>query len=135
MVDQMQLQQAAQYQYGKYVGVIDRDLFKGRLVFMIEVLIESVLYVIKAIPEVQYSGQFLATETAECINSLWASGFNGRSVVNGNHFENVNSFKCLHTNFQRDLNLYVQYPRNGYSNIYFIHVTRDNFSKIFVTIH
>lgn len=96
----------------------DGDLFKGRVVFMIEGLKESVSYVIKAIPEVQYSAQLLATKTAECINSLRSSGFNDRSVVNDNHFENVNSFKCLYKNFQSDLNLYIQYPRNGSNNTY-----------------
>ena len=85
---------------------------------MIEGLKESVSYVIKAIPEVQYSVQLLATKTAECINSLRSSGFNDRSVANDNHFENVNSFKCLHKNFQSDLNLYIQYPRNGSNNTY-----------------
>ena len=40
---------------------------------MIVGLKESVPYVIKAIPEVQYLGQ---SETAECINSLGASEFN-----------------------------------------------------------
>ena len=56
---------------------------------MIVGLKESVPYVINAIPEVQYSGQLLATKTAECINSLGASGFNARYVKNNNHSANV----------------------------------------------
>ena len=85
---------------------------------MIAGLKESVPYAIKAIPEVQYSGQSLATETAECIHSLGASGFNARCVVNDNHFANVNSFKCLHNDFQNDSNLYIQHPGNGLKKTY-----------------
>ena len=96
----------------------DGDIFKGTLVFMIAGLTESVPYAIKAIPEVQYSGQSLATETAECIHSLGASGFNVRCVVNDNHFANVNSFKCLHNDFQNDSNLYIQHPGNGFKKTY-----------------
>ena len=90
MVDEMYPQKAAQYQNGEYLGMSDDgDLFKGILVFMIVGLKESVPYVIKPIPEVQYSGQLLATKTAECINSLGASGLNARYVKNNNHSANV----------------------------------------------
>ena len=85
---------------------------------MIGGLKESVSYVIKAIPEVQYSGQLLATETAECIKSLGASGFNVLCIINDNHFANANSFKCLHKNFQIDSNLYIQHPGNGCNSTY-----------------
>ena len=77
---------------------------------MIVGLKESVPYVIKAIPEVQYLGQ---SETAECINSLRASEFNVWCVVNDHH-----SFKRLHNNFQRYSNLYVQNPGNGWNNTF-----------------
>ena len=119
MVDEMYHQKAAQYQNGEYVSLSnDGDIFKGTLVFMIAGLKESVPYAIKAIPEVQYSGQSLATETAECIHSLGASGFNVRCVVNDNHFANVNSFKCLHNDFQNDSNLCMQHPGNGFKKTY-----------------
>ena len=61
MVDEMYLEKATQYHSGEYVGADDEgNLYKGIVAFMIVGLKESIPYIVQAIPEVKFSGKWLA---------------------------------------------------------------------------
>jgi hypothetical protein len=76
MVDEMYLQKAAQYQGGEYVGADDEgNLYKGIVAFMVVGLKESIPFVVQAIPEVTFSGKWLADKMANCIANPTTSGF------------------------------------------------------------
>ena len=76
IVDEMFLQKCAQYQAGEYSGVSpDGELYKGILTFMITGLKKSVPYVIQSLPEVTFTGEWLAKKIAECIKTFMMLGF------------------------------------------------------------
>ena len=59
MVDEMCLEKATQYYCGNYVGADhDGNLYKGIVAFMMVGLEESISYIVQAIPEVKFSGEF-----------------------------------------------------------------------------
>ena len=61
MVDEMYLEKATQYHSGKYVGADDeRNLYKSIVAFMIVGLKGSIPYIVQAILEVKFSGEWLA---------------------------------------------------------------------------
>ena len=61
---------------------------------MIVGLKESIPYVVQAIPEVTFDGEWL--KMACCIDNLTVVGFCVQVVVTDNHSSNVNAFsKCL----------------------------------------
>ena len=94
MVDEMYLQKCAQYQNGEYIGEDENgDLYKGLVVFMVEGLKKSIPYVLRAIPEVKISGEWLSPKINDCINSLGEAGFVTRAVCADNHSSNVNAYK------------------------------------------
>ena len=75
MADEMYLQKCVQYSGGDYVGAdADEYLYKGIVVFMIQGLEHTVPLVVKASPEVSVSGQWLASNLSDCIESLGNSG-------------------------------------------------------------
>jgi len=61
IVDEMYLRKATQYQGREFVGADEQGkLYKGIVAFIVIGLIQSVPYVIKAIPEVTFRGDWLA---------------------------------------------------------------------------
>lgn len=76
MFDEMYLQKAAQYQAGEYVGADEEDnLYKGIVAFMVVGIKKSVPFVVQAIPEVTFDGQWLCDNIAENIKNLANAGF------------------------------------------------------------
>ena len=71
MVDEMYLQKAKQYHSGEYVGEDeDGNLYKGIVAFMIVGLKELIPYIVQAVPEVTFYGEWLAKKKASSIDDL-----------------------------------------------------------------
>ena len=71
MVDEICLEKATQYHSGEYDGTdVGGNLYKGIVVFMIVGLKESIPYIVQAIPEVKFSGEWLADKMSNCILDL-----------------------------------------------------------------
>ena len=71
MVDEMYLERATHYHSSKCVGADDKgNLCKGIVAFMIVGLKESIPYIVQYIPEVKFSGEWLADEMSNCIDDL-----------------------------------------------------------------
>ena len=71
MVDEMYLERATHYHSSKCVGADDKgNLYKGIVAFMIVGLKESIPYIVQYIPEVKFSGEWLADEMSNCIDDL-----------------------------------------------------------------
>ena len=86
MVDDMYLQKSTQYHSGEYVGADEEgNMYKGIVAFMIVGLKESIPYVVQALPEVTFNGQWLAEKMVECIDSLIDCGFCVRGLVTDNN--------------------------------------------------
>ena len=63
----MCLKKKVQYFAGKYVGAdSDGSMYKGVVVFVLQGLKQSVLVVVKACPEIEISGRWLAEKFSEC---------------------------------------------------------------------
>ena len=96
MIDQMYLQKSAQYQSGEYVGVDEEgNLYKGIVAFMVVGLKQSVPFVVQAIPEVTFNGQWLAEKISDNIDNLIEIGLCVQGIVTDNHSANVNMFSVL----------------------------------------
>ena len=81
MVDKMHLEKATQYHSGVYVGADDEgNLYKGIVAFMIVGLKESIPYIAQAIPEVKFSGEWLADKMSNCIGDLTSAEFCVRGI-------------------------------------------------------
>ena len=71
MIDEMYLQKSAQYQSGEYVGVDEEgNSFKGIVAFMVVGLKQSITFVVQAISEVTFNGQWLAEKISDNIDNL-----------------------------------------------------------------
>ena len=82
MFDEMFLQKSQEFVGGTMVGCNeDGVLFKGILCFMIVGLRESVPFIIKAIPEVDIKGVWLAEEIKDTIRQIHAAGFNVSNFI------------------------------------------------------
>ena len=93
MFDEMYLQNSEECVGGELVGVDeDGKLFKGIISFMIVGLKQSILYVVKTLPE---NGQWLKSELLHCLNTLHKNEFNIRAVVCDNHASNVSAYRKL----------------------------------------
>ena len=114
MADEMYLQKCIQYSGGDYVGA-DENLYKGIVVFMIQGLKHTVPLVVKASPEVSVSGQWLASNLSDCIESFGNAGFNVRGIVTDNHSANVSAFNHLQKMFPSSSGdvLCMQHPQNA----------------------
>ena len=68
MVNEMYLQKTAHYQAGEYVGADEEgNLYKGIVAFMVVGLKRSTPFVVPAIPEVTFNGQWLCNKIASNI--------------------------------------------------------------------
>ena len=92
----MYLQKAAQYQAGEYVSADEEgNLYKGIVAFMLVELKQSTPFVVQAILEVTFNGQWLCEKIASNIENLVNAGFCVHGLVAGNHSSNVNCFTSL----------------------------------------
>ena len=86
MADEIDLQKVAQYQDGEYVGADEEsNLYKGIIAFMVVVMKQSITFVVQAIPEVTFNGQWLCNKVASNIENLGNAGFCLRGLVADNH--------------------------------------------------
>ena len=115
MADEMYLQKCTQFHGVEYIGAdAEGNLYKGVVVFMTQDLKKSISFVIKALPETEITGEWLAQHISECISCLSRVGFNVRAVVTDNHASNVNAFNCLlYTYVTNDSKLFIQHPDNN----------------------
>ena len=96
MVDEMYLDKAAQYQAGEYVGAGEEgNLYKGIVAFIVVELKESTPFVVQAIPEVTFNGQWLCDKIASNIANLGNAGFCVHGLVADNHSPNINAFTSM----------------------------------------
>ena len=96
LVDEMYLQKSSEYHGGRMVGKDeDGEFFSGILVFMIVGLKKSIPYVVKAVPEIKLTGDFVKQEIEECLRTMKGAGFNIRAVISDNHSTNVTAFASL----------------------------------------
>ena len=92
MIDEVDLQKFAQYQSGQYVGVDE----EGIITFMVVGLKQSIPFVIQAIPEVIFNGNWLVEKNSDNIDNLIEIELCVRSIqVTDNHSANVNVFSAL----------------------------------------
>ena len=118
-VDEMYLEKGTQYHSGKYVGAEDEgNLYKGIVVFMIVRLKEWIRYIVQAIPEVKFSGKWLADERSNYINDLTSGEFCVRSIVTDNHASNVHVFSSLTSIFNSNSHQYIKHPGHFYKKMY-----------------
>ena len=95
MEDEMYLQKAAQYQAREYVSANEEgNLYKGIVAFMVVGLKQSIPYVVQAISEVTFNGQWLCDNVASNIENLVNAGFRVRGFVADNG-SSVNVFTSL----------------------------------------
>ena len=86
------MRKSAQYQSGQYVGVDEEGIFK----FMVVGLKQSIPFIVQAIPEVIFNGNWLVEKNSDNIDNLIEFGLCVRSIqVTDNHLANVNVFSAL----------------------------------------
>ena len=113
MLDEMYLEKPTQYHSAEYVGADDEgNLYKGRVAFMIVGLKESIPYIVQAIPEVKFSGEWLADKMSNCIDDLTSVEFCVRGIVTDNHASNVRAFSSPTAIFNSDSHQYINHTEN-----------------------
>ena len=113
MVDEMYLKKATQYHSGEYVGADDEgNLCKGIVAFMIVGLKESIPYTVQAIPEVKFSGEWLADKMSNCTDDIASAEFCARGIVTDNHVSNEHAFSSLTAISNSDLHQYINHSGN-----------------------
>ena len=65
------------------------------MMFMLNSLKKSIIFVIKAVPETKIEEKWLSEQTDNCIRSLNSVGFNVCQIISNNHPTNVLAFKYL----------------------------------------
>ena len=119
IIDEMFLQKCAQYQAGVYTGTdVSGELYKGILSFMITGLKKNIPYVVQSIPEITFTGKWLADKIADCVQTLHDAGFSVRGVVTDDHSTNVNAFSTLRKEYKSDSPYYFIHPSNPNQKIY-----------------
>ena len=73
----------------------DGEFYSGIMVFMTVGLNKSIPYVVKAVPEIKLTGDFVKQEIEECLRTMQGAGFNTRAVISDNHSTNVTAFASL----------------------------------------
>ena len=96
MIDEMYLQKSPQYQSREYVGVdLEGNFYKGIAAFMVVGFKLSMPFVVQAIPEVTFNGQWLTETFSDNSDNLIEFGLWVRGIVTDNHSANVNAFPVL----------------------------------------
>ena len=80
------------------------NLYKGIVAFMIVGLKESIPYIVQAIPEVKFSGEWLADKMSNCIDDLTSAEFCVRGIVTDNHASNVHFLHSLQSSILIHIN-------------------------------
>ena len=83
------------------------NLYKGIVAFMIVGLKESILYIVQTIPEVKFSGEWLADKMSNCIDDLTyltSAEFCVRVIVTDNHASNVHFLHSLQSSILIHIN-------------------------------
>ena len=112
-MEEMYLHKAAQYQAGEYIGADEEgNLYKGIVAFMVVGLKQSTPFVVQAIPEVTFNGQWLCDKIASNIENLGNAGFCVRGLVADNHSSNVNAFTSLKDLFHSESKLFFEHSAN-----------------------
>ena len=78
---------------------------------MIVGLKESIPYIVQAIPEVKFSGEWLADKMSNCIDDLTSAEFCVRGIVTDNHASDAHAFSSL-TAINSDSHQYIKNPGN-----------------------
>ena len=113
MVDEMHLHKAVQYQAGEYVGANEEgNLYKGIVAFMFARLKQSTPFVVQAIPEVTFNGQWLCDKIASNTENLGNAGLCVRGLVADNYSSNVNAFTSLKDLFNSESKLFFKHSAN-----------------------
>ena len=68
-------------------------------------------YNLQAIPEVTFSGEWLADEMSNCIDDLTSAEFCVVGIVTDNHTSNAHAFSSL-TAINSNSHQYIKHPRN-----------------------
>ena len=63
---------------------------------------ESIPCIKQAIPEVKFSGEWLADKMSNCVDDLTSAEFCVRGIVTDNHTSNVHAFSSLDAIFNSD---------------------------------
>ena len=79
---------------------------------MIVGLKESIPYIVQAIPEVKFSGEWLADKMSNCIVGLTSAEFCVQCTVTDSHTSNVHVFSSLASIFNSDSHQYIKHSRN-----------------------
>ena len=77
MIDEMYLQNSALCQSGQYIHMgVDEEgnLYKGIVAFIVVGLNQSIPFVIQAIPEVTFNGQWLVEKFSDNMDNLIENG-------------------------------------------------------------
>ena len=94
MLNEIYLQKAAQYQAGGYVGVDEEgNQYKGITAFIVLELKQSTPFIVQAIPDVTFNGQWLCDKIASNIENLGNVGFCVHGLIADNRSSTLRK-KC-----------------------------------------
>ena len=79
---------------------------------MVVGLKQSTLFIVQAISEVKFNGQWFCDKTASYIENLGNVGFCVRGLVADNHSSNVNAFTSLKDIFHSESKLFFEHSAN-----------------------
>ena len=128
ILDEMYLKKSLECFGGEMIDCDDEgELYKGIVCFMIVGLKESILYVIKSLPETNIDANWLKTELLDSLEILSNCGFCVRAIVCDNRPSNVSSFKKLleHVNQNPDELYMLQKSRKTYPCYDAIHLIKN----------
>ena len=94
------------------------ELYKGLVSFMITGLKKNIPYVVQSIPEVTFTGRWLAEKISECIQTLHNAEFSVRGVVTDDHSTNVNAFTRLRSKYKSKSPHYFNHPSKPDLNVF-----------------
>ena len=123
----MYLEKTTQYHSGEYVGADDEgNLYKGIVAFIIVALKEPIPYIVQPIPEVKFSGEWLADKMSNCID-LTSAEFCVRGIFTDNHASNVHAFSSVTAIFNSDSHQYINHPGNFGKKTYYdaVHIMKN----------
>ena len=106
-------------------------MYKGVVVFMLQGLRQSVPVVVKACPETEISGRWLAEKLLECVTDLCKSGFQVRGIVSDIHAANVSSFNILLQEYAHKDARFIVHPQSScktylfYDNVHLVKNIRN----------
>ena len=118
-----------QYSAGKYVGAdSDGNMYKSVVVFMLQGLKQSVPVVVKACPETEISGRWLAEKLSECVTDLCKSG-----IMSDNYAANVSPFNILLQEYAHKDARFIVHPQSSckkhlfFDNVHLVKNIKNNF--------